>query len=131
MQYHKKHEKEIMVPTLAYMNNFNRFMTHVQKVNQLKELNTRLDKDLSDKIAVLDSKRLMRESRIKELKEQILKKKQAIDEKSAQVTEKTLALQKIDKFGHEKTSENRYYQEVFKAFRTKLGEDQKTSGSNL
>lgn len=34
----------------------------------------------------------------------------------------------IDKFTTEKICEEKYYQEVFKAFKTKLNEDQRNSG---
>ncbi len=65
------------------------------------------------------------------LKQQILLKKNLIAKKREQVIDTSCNLAKIDKYEGEKIGEGKYYQEVFKAFKTKLTDDQKNSGQNL
>ena len=65
------------------------------------------------------------------LKEQIEQKKNLIQSKRQKIIESSSNLAKIDKIASEKQVDAKYHQEVFKAFKTKLSDDQKTSGQNL
>ena len=68
MPYYRKNEQTMMLPQLAYMNQFCKFMVSVQTVNALKDLNASLETKVNDKVALLDRLRGQRELRIKELK---------------------------------------------------------------
>ncbi len=60
-----------------------------------------------------------------------MEKKAVIELKSQRVQEISNNLKKVDKFSSEKLSEGKYYQEVFKAFKSKLIDDQKNSQQKL
>jgi hypothetical protein len=51
-----------------------------------------------------------------------------IQSKRQKIIESSSNLAKIDKIASEKQVDAKYHQEVFKAFKTKLSDDQKTSG---
>ncbi len=54
---------------------------------------------------------------------QIELKKKSIEQKQTKVQDIQTNLKKIDRFAIEKQSEGKYYQEVFKAFKSKLIDD--------
>lgn len=70
-------------------------------------------------------------ARLQELREQVQAKKEAIARKKQRIQEVSGNMQKIDKFEQEKLCDGKYYQEVLKAFKTKLNEDTKGSLTTL
>ena len=83
------------------------------------------------KLDVLKEKKKEGAARLQELKEMVQAKKEAVAKKKERLTQVTGNFQKIDKFEQEKLCDGKYYQEVLKAFKTKLIEDNKGSLSTL
>lgn len=72
-----------------------------------------------------------REDRLKRLRIQIQAKNRVLLEKRQRVQEIRGNLAKVDKYAGEKGCEGKYYQEVFKAFKKKLIEEEDESASHL
>ena len=81
---------------------------------------------LSDKMDILAELK-QKKDRIKQLKMVIEQKRKLIENKRQTLTEREVCVKRIEKFASEKSSEGKYYQEVFRAFKGKLSEDQRNS----
>jgi hypothetical protein len=97
-----------MLPQLAYMNVFCKFMVSAQTVNALKGLNGELEGKLNHKIDELDRIRRDRELKIKILKENIDAKRKMLAEKHQKVQAIRGNLSTTERFAGEKNREVKY-----------------------
>eukprot|EP00347_Sterkiella_histriomuscorum_P023185 403335625 len=126
-KFYKKKDNEQQIPTLAFMTKFNKLMIGISQYKTLKSDNKRYQLTLQDKMQQLHELKSQKLDRIKQLKQQIEDKKKLIESKRVKNFEVSTNQKKIDRFATEKLSEGKYYQEVFKAFKTKLIDDTKNS----
>lgn len=110
-----------MLATLTFLNQFNKFMVHIQHISELEKLNSQLETAIYGKLERLKTlKEKKGDTKVKELREAIALKKKALIKKKEDIASRRATLPKIEKFSVEKMCDQKYYQEVFKAFRTKL-----------
>lgn len=69
--------------------------------------------------------------RLRQLKKEVEEKRRRVEEKKKRVLEIRGNVDRIARYAGERGCEGKYYVEVFKAFKGKLIEDQKASGTNL
>jgi len=86
---------------------------------------------LLTKLDTLKEKKREGAARLQEIKDMLHAKKEAIAKKTERIQQISANLQRIDKFEQEKLCDGKYYQEVLKAFKTKLVEDNKGSLNTL
>ena len=108
MPHYRKNDPAMMLPQLAYMNVFCKFMVSAQTVNALKGLNGELEGKLNHKIDELDRIRRDREQRIKTLKEKIAAKREMLAEKHQKVQAIRGNLGTTERFAGEKSREVKY-----------------------
>ena len=113
MPHYRKNDPAMMLPQLAYMNVFCKFMVSAQTVNALKALNAELEDKLIHKVDELDRIRRDREQRIKALREKVDGKRKVLAEKHQRVQAIRANLATTERFAGEKNREVKYQHDVF------------------